>query len=109
MGNTPANYQGILFEPNRTAILSIRYVCEEHAPKYGPSSWRLDTEGVEPPGQNPKGAKAPAKKMGSCGKPLTKIKWNFPSAKNSNTVPILAIANGMLEKKSILAFSQQNR
>ena len=29
----------------------------------------------------------------------------FASAKNSNTVPILAIANGMLEKKSILAFS----
>ena len=46
----PAGYQGILFEPNRTAILSIRYVCEEHASKYGPSSWRLDSRSEsEPP------------------------------------------------------------
>ena len=49
-GKMPADYQGILFEPNRSAILSIRYVCEEHASKYGPSSWRLDSRSeLEPP------------------------------------------------------------
>ena len=49
-GKTPADYQGILFEPNRTSIISILYVCEEHALKYGPSSWRLDNRSeLEPP------------------------------------------------------------
>ncbi len=42
-GQTPASYQGLLFVPNRASILSIRYVCEEHALKYGPSSWRVDS------------------------------------------------------------------
>ena len=35
-GQTPASYQGLLFVPNRASIISIRYVCEEHALKYGP-------------------------------------------------------------------------
>ncbi len=42
-GQAPASYQGVLFVPNRASILSIRYVCEEHALKYGPSSWRVDS------------------------------------------------------------------
>ena len=42
-GQTPASYQGLLFVPNRASIISIRYVCEEHALKYGPSSWRVDS------------------------------------------------------------------
>ena len=42
-GQTPASYQGLLFVPNRAAIISIRYVCEEHALQYGPSSWRVDS------------------------------------------------------------------
>ena len=42
-GQTPANYQGLHFVPNRASIISIRYVCEEHALEYGPSSWRLDS------------------------------------------------------------------
>ncbi len=41
-GQTPASYQGLLFVPNRASIISIRYVCEEHALEYGPSSWRVD-------------------------------------------------------------------
>ena len=41
-GKTPASYQGLLFVPNRTTIISIRYVCEEHALQYGPACWRLD-------------------------------------------------------------------
>ncbi len=42
-GQTPASYQGLLFVPNRASIISIRYVCEEHALEYGPSSWRVDS------------------------------------------------------------------
>ena len=42
-GQTPASYQGLLFVPNRASIISIRYVCEEHALKYGPASWRVDS------------------------------------------------------------------
>ena len=42
-GQTPASHQGLLFVPNRASIISIRYVCEEHALKYGPSSWRVDS------------------------------------------------------------------
>ena len=42
-GKTPASYQGLLFVPNRTSIISIRYVCEEHALQYGPASWRVDS------------------------------------------------------------------
>ncbi len=42
-GKTPASHQGLLFVPNRTSIISIRYVCEVHALEYGPSSWRVDS------------------------------------------------------------------
>ena len=42
-GQTPASYQGLLFVPNRASIISIRYVCEEHALEYGPGSWRVDS------------------------------------------------------------------
>ena len=42
-GKIPASYQGLLFVPNRTAIISIRYICEEHAKQYGPASWRVDS------------------------------------------------------------------
>ena len=41
-GKSPACFQGLLFEPKRTSIISIRYVCEEHAQNYGPASWRVD-------------------------------------------------------------------
>jgi len=42
-GQTPASYQGLLFVPNRDLIISIRYVCAEHALEYGPASWRVDS------------------------------------------------------------------
>ena len=33
-------YQVVLFVPNRS---SFRYMCGEHALKYGPASWRMNS------------------------------------------------------------------
>ena len=35
-------YQVVLFVPNRP---SFRYMCGEHALKYGPASWRMNSRG----------------------------------------------------------------